>query len=97
MHLFEHINELRNKFTTNYSSNLNLNTQKILNFNSLDKIIKIIAFDLVTKKAKDYPKQIKDLIPKFYAEPTIINNFIYIMLTTTNVYDTLSIFNVLER
>ena len=97
LHLFEHINELRNKFTTNYSSNLNFkNTQKILNFNSLDKIIKIIAFDLATKKAKDYPKQIKDLIPKFYAEPTIINNFIYIMLTTTNVYDTLSIFNVLE-
>ena len=95
--LFEHVNELRIKFSTNFTSNLNFkNTQKILNFNSLDKIIKVITYDLITKKAKDYPKQIKDLIPKFYAEPTIINNFIYIMLTTTNVYDTLSIFNLLE-
>ena len=95
LQLFEYLNELRYKFSTNLSTNFK-NTEKIMNYNSFEKIIKAITFDLITKKAKDYPRQIKDLIPKLYAEPTIVNNFIYIMLSTTNVYDTLSIFNVLE-
>ena len=98
LELFDHINELRNKLFIDRASNSNKfkNQEKISNFDSIEKIIEAITYDLITKKAKDYPKQIKELIPKFYADSKILNNFIYIIITTTNVYDTLSIFNVIE-
>ena len=98
LELFDHTNELRNKlFMDRVSKVINFkNPEKIANFDSVEKIIEVITYDLITKKAKDYPKQIKELIPKFYADSKILNNFIYIIITTTNVYDTLSIFNVIE-
>jgi hypothetical protein len=48
------------------------------------------------KDVKNYPKQIKEIIPLLYSDISIINNFITIMLTTTNAYDTISIFCSLD-
>ena len=97
LQIFDYLNEIRNKYTTKSSNLINFKSpDKMLSFVGIEKIIKIIKYDLITKKAKDYPKQIKELIPKFYIDPREINNLIYIMFITTNVYDTLSIFNIFE-
>ena len=97
LQIFDYLNEIRNKYTTKSSNLINFKSpDKMLSFVGIEKIIKIIKYDLITKKAKDYPKQIKELIPKFYIDPRDINNLIYIMFITTNVYDTLSIFNIFE-
>ena len=48
------------------------------------------------KDVKNYPKQIKEIIPSFYTDISVVNNFITIMLLTTNVYDTFSVFSVLN-
>jgi hypothetical protein len=96
--LFENLNILRNKIYMNKSSNLiNFkNPELITNFQGIEDIIKIISYDLITKKAKKYPRQIKLIIPKFYADAKVINNIIYILLTTTNAYDTLSVVKVID-
>ena len=97
LEIFSQLNEIRNKYTNTNSSLINNKTpEKIINFVGIEKILKVIKYDLITKNAKDYPKQIKELIPKFYIDPKEINNLIYIMFTTTNIYDTLSIFNIIE-
>ena len=95
--IFEHLNEIRNKYVNKSTNLINLKSQdKILIIPGIEKLIKVIKYDIITKKGKFYPKQIKELICKFYADVKEINNLIYIMFTTTNVYDTKSIFNLIE-
>jgi hypothetical protein len=87
------INNNNNQF--NYFSN-NQNNENINNFIGINSLLNAIYFDLLIKDVKNYPKQIKEIIPQFYSDVSIINNFISIMFLTTNVYDTLSIFSLLD-
>ena len=97
LEILDQLNELRNQYTNKSSNLINFKSpENILNFVDIEKLLKVIKYDLITKKGKFYPKQIKELIPKFYADSKEINNLIYIMFTTTNVYDTTSIFNLIE-
>ena len=100
--LFHFMNIYKNKLNvnnnntqSNYFSN-NQNNENINNFSGIKTLLNAIYFDLLIKDAKNYPKQIKDIITQFYSDISIINNFISIMLSSTNVYDTLSIFSLLD-
>ena len=98
--LFHSMNMMKNRLYLN-SNQANAisnsqNNEKLTNIIGIKTILNAICFDLLVKDAKNYPKQIKEIIPKFYSDIPILNNFICIMLSTTNVYDTLSIFNVLN-
>jgi hypothetical protein len=66
------------------------------NISGIGTVLNAIYIDLIVKDAKNYPKQIKEIIPNFYTDISIINKFIALMILTTNVYDTLSIFNLLN-
>ena len=97
--LFNYINDIKNKIyikteETNFHNTMH--GENISNFVGIRTLLNAISFDLLIKDAKNYPKQIKEIIPQFYSSITTINNFITIMLSTTNVYDTLSIFNLLN-
>ena len=95
--IFDHLNEIRNRYINKSTNLINFNSpEKILNITGIEKLIKVIKYDIITKKGKFYPKQIKELICKFYADIKELNNLIYIMFTTTNIYDTKSIFNLIE-
>jgi hypothetical protein len=94
------MNVIRTKMNIN-SNQFNLmynvqNTENNLSMSGIDTLINIINYDLIIKEAKFYPKQIKDIIPKFYKDITIINNFLSIIILTTNVYDTISVFNLIN-
>ncbi len=69
------------------------NEQKYL---GIDKILEVINYDLIIKEAKCYPKQIYEILPIFYSEISIINQFITSMIINTNIYDTQSIFTLLN-
>ena len=62
----------------------------------IDKILEVINYDLIIKDAKCYPKQIYEILPIFYSEISIINQFITSMIINTNIYDTQSIFALLN-
>ena len=97
--IFDIMNDQKDKLIyQNKSSDLiNFkNSQKMSQLYPVEKILKAVSYDLIIKRAEDYPKQIKELIPKLYADSKMINHFIYIIITTTNVYDTSSIFIVVE-
>ena len=98
--LFHFLNIIKNKLYMNSNQTNSFptfqNQEKMTNISGIKSIINAINYDLLVKDAKNYPKQIKEIIPKFYSDIGIINNFICIMLSTTNVYDTLSIFSLLE-
>ena len=69
---------------------------KWTNIPGINKILEIINYDLIVKDAKNYPRQIYEILPIFYSEVPIINYFIKSMITTTNIYDTQSIFSLLN-
>ena len=98
--LFDFMNIFRHKISINSNQSSQLfnfkNTEKMTNISGIGTILNVIYYDLIVKDAKNYPKQIKEIIPKFYTDISIINNFISLMILTTNVYDTLSIFNLLN-
>ena len=72
------------------------NNDKITDITGINTLLNSIYYDLLIKDAKNYPKQIKEIIPQFYSDISTINNFISIIISTTNVYDTLSIFNIID-
>ena len=94
--LFKYINNYRNKLYINANQSnhfFNCNQkERITHLYGINAILDAINYDMIMKDVKNYPKQIKEIIPLFYSDISIINNFITIMLTTTNVYDTISIF-----
>ena len=98
--LLNFMNFITNKFRINSGESNHLfnfqNNERITKISGIGTLLNVINYDLIIKDAKNYPKQIKEIIPKFYMDISIINNFISIILSTTNVYDTLSIFNVLN-
>ena len=98
--LCTNVNNFRNKLNlnsnqANYSFNCN-NHDRITNIYGMNSILDAINYDMIMKDVKNYPKQIKEIIPLFYTDMSIVNNFITIMLSTTNVYDTISIFSALN-
>ena len=90
LELLNYILEILNKIDEN-----NINT-KWTNIPGINKILEVINYDLIIKDAKNYPKQIYEILPIFYSEISIINNFINSMIINTNIYDTLSIFALLN-
>ena len=90
LELFNYILQMLNKIDEN-----NLNT-KWTNIPGINKILEVINYDLIIKEAKTYPKQIYEILPIFYSEISIINHFIYCMIINTNIYDTQSIFSLLN-
>ena len=73
----------------------NLNT-KWTKIPGIDKILEVINYDLITKDAKNYQKQIYEILPIFYSEISITNLFISSIITKTNIYDTQSIFALIN-
>ena len=98
--LFNFMNIFRHKISINSNQSSQLfnfkNTEKMTNISGIGTLLNVIYYDLIVKDAKNYPKQIKEIIPNFYTDISIINKFITLMILTTNVYDTLSIFNLLN-
>ena len=98
--LFHFMNIFRHKISINSNQTSQLfnfqNTEKKTNISGIGTLLNAIYYDLIVKDAKNYPKQIKEIIPNFYTDISIINKFITLMILTTNVYDTLSIFNLLD-
>ena len=98
--LFHFMNIFRNQISINSNQSSQLfnfkNTEKMTNISGIGTLLNAIYIDLIVKDAKNYPKQIKEIIPNFYTDISIINKFITLMILTTNVYDTLSIFNLLN-
>ena len=94
---YDYILELLNYIliTLNKIDENNLNT-KWTKIPGIEKILEVINYDLITKDAKNYPKQIYEIIPIFYSEISIINYFISSIILTTNIYDTQSIFALLN-
>ena len=88
--LLNYILEILNKIDEN-----NINT-KWTNIPGINKILEVINYDLIIKDAKNYPKQIYEILPLFYSEISITNHFIYSMIINTNIYDTQSIFSLLN-
>ena len=98
--LLNFMNSTKNKMLinsnqSNYLFNIN-NNEKITHLYGIRPLLKAINYDIIMKDVKNYPRQIKEIIPLFYMDISIINNFILLMLSTTNAYDTLSIFCSLE-
>jgi hypothetical protein len=98
--LFKYINNFRNILYINSNqSNYFFNCsqkERITHLYGINDILDAINYDMIMKDVKNYPKQIKEIIPLLYSDISIINNFITIMLTTTNAYDTISIFCSLD-
>ena len=100
--LFHFMNNIKIKLYMNSNSNdkdylFNAkNNDKITDITGIKTLLNSIYYDLLIKDAKDYPKQIKEIIPEFYSDITTINNFICIIISTTNVYDRNSIFEVVD-
>lgn len=99
--LFDYMNIIRYKTFINQeqtitSNNTYYNNGRVTHLYGIRTLVKAINYDLLKKDVKCYPRQIKEIIPLFYADISIINNFISIMLSTTNVYDTISIFCSLD-
>ena len=90
LELLTYIQQNLNKIDEN-----NINT-KWTNIPGINKIIEVINYDLIIKDAKNYPKQIYEILPLFYSEISIINHFIYSIIITTKIYDTESIFAMLN-
>ena len=90
LELLTYIQQNLNKIDEN-----NINT-KWTNIPGINKIIEVINYDLIVKDAKNYPKQIYEILPLFYSEISIINHFIYSIIITTKIYDTESIFAMLN-
>ena len=90
LELLNHILKILNKIDEN-----NINT-KWTKIPGIDKIIEVINYDIIVKDAKCYPKQMYEILPIFYSEISIINQFIATMIVNTNLYDTQSIFAVLN-
>ena len=100
--LFYFMNKLKNKLYMNINTDQEnylfnaQNNDKITDITGISTLLNSIYYDLLIKDAKNYPKQIKEIIPQFYSDISTINNFISIIISTTNVYDTLSIFNIID-
>ena len=99
--LFHYMNIVRNKtfINSNQSNNLfnvNNNNERVTHLYGIGALVNAINYDLLKKDVKCYPRQIKEIMPLLYTDISIINNFISIMLSTTNVYDTMSIFCSLD-
>ena len=90
LELLNYILVILNKIDEN-----NINT-KWTKIPGIDKIIEVINYDIIVKDAKCYPKQMYEILPIFYSEISIINQFIATMIVNTNIYDTQSIFTVLN-
>ena len=88
--LLNYILKILNKIDEN-----NLNT-KWTKIPGMDKILEVINYDLITKDAKNYQKQIYEILPIFYSEISITNHFITSIITKTNIYDTQSIFALIN-
>ena len=98
--LFHYINIIKNKIYLNSNQSNNFfnfqNNENANNLVGVNTLINAINYDLLIKDAINYPKQINEIIPLFYSNITIINNFITIILSTTNAYDTSSIFSIIN-
>ena len=90
LELFTYILNILNKIDEN-----NYNT-KWTKIPGIDKILEIINYDLIIKDAKNYPRQIYEILPIFYSEISITNHFISSMIINTNIFDTQSIFAILN-
>ena len=90
LELLTYILNILNKIDEN-----NYNT-KWTKIPGIDKILEIINYDLIIKDAKNYPRQIYEILPIFYSEISITNHFISSMILNTNIYDTQSIFAILN-
>ena len=88
--LLNYILKILNKIDEN-----NLNT-KWTKIPGMDKILEVINYDLITKDAKNYQKQIYEILPIFYSEISITNHFLTSIITKTNIYDTQSIFALIN-
>ena len=88
--LLNYILKILNKIDEN-----NLNT-KWTKIPGMDKILEVINYDLITKDAKNYQKQIYEILPIFYSEISITNHFITSIISKTNIYDTQSIFALIN-
>ena len=73
----------------------NLNTKWTI-IPGMDKILEVINYDLITKDAKNYQNQIYEILPIFYSEISITNHFISSIISKTNIYDTQSIFALIN-
>ena len=51
---------------------------------------------MITKDAKNYQKQIYEILPIFYSEISITNHFFSSIISKTNIYDTQSIFALIN-
>ena len=98
--LINNINNFRNKLNINSNQSVYLfncnHHERITHIYGINCILDAINYDMIMKDVKNYPKQIKEIIPSFYTDISVVNNFITIMLLTTNVYDTFSVFSVLN-
>ena len=90
LELFTYILNILNKIDENN------NNTKWTKIPGIDKILEIINYDLIIKDAKNYPKQIYEILPIFYSEISITNHFISSMILNTNIFDTHSIFAILN-
>ena len=88
--LLNYILKILNKIDEN-----NLNT-KWTKIPGMDKILEVINYDLITKDAKNYQRQIYEILPIFYSEISITNHLISSIITKTNIYDTQSIFALIN-
>ena len=68
----------------------------LMDIPGIEKLIEVINYDLIMKDVKLYPKQIHEIIPMLYSDISIINNCIDYMIRSTNIYDTQSIFNLVD-
>ena len=90
LELLTYILNILNKIDEN-----NTNT-KWTKIPGMDKILEVINYDLIIKDPKNYPKQIYEILPIFYSEISITNHLISSMILNTNIYDTQSIFTILN-
>ena len=88
--LLNYILKILNKIDEN-----NFNT-KWTKIPGMDKILEVINYDLITKDAKNYQRQIYEILPIFYSEISITNHLISSIITKTNIYDTQSIFALIN-
>jgi len=62
----------------------------------MDKLLEVINYDIIIKDASNYPRQMYEIIPIFYSEISVTNYLISSMITNTNIYDTQSIFAIIN-
>ena len=90
LELLTYIKKILNKIDENNSNS------KWINIPGISKIIEIINYDLIVKDAKHYPRQINEILSIFISEISIINFFITSIISSTNIYDTQSIFSLIN-